>query len=201
MGGTAGLSPDRWGTPVPLEHRRPFPVAVGPPSASHLPSLSCFLSLLICPSVCLLSEWGWTYNSGTIQRKSRRTVGLRSSCRIEGWAPPVVGPSCRLIWSSCLDRRGSGLGFPWGPLPSFPTQGAPDVLGSRVRVGAGRALVGYHRRSWGSHLHTQLGTLFLLPIDLGHSLQGLQGEFQPSQGGVPEGRLNEEPIGGVWGWA
>lgn len=52
----------------------------------------------------------------------------------------------------------------------------------------------------GSHLHTQLGTLLLLPIDLGHSLQGLQGEVQVPQGGVPEGRLYEEPVGGVWGW-
>lgn len=36
--------------------------------------------------------------------------------------------------------------------------------------------MGYHRGSWVgvSHLHTQLGALFLLPIDLGHSLQGLR---------------------------
>ena len=40
--------------------------------------------------------------------------------------------------------------------------------------------MGYHRGSWVgvSHLHTQLGALFLLPTDLGHSMQGLQGEVQ-----------------------
>jgi hypothetical protein len=47
--------------------------------------------------------------------------------------------------------------------------------------------------SGGSHIHTQLGPLFLLSIDSSHSLQGLQGEVQPPRRGVPAGRLDEEP--------
>ena len=100
-----------------------------------------------------------------------------------------------------MDRWGSALSFPWGPLPPPSSWEAPDDLDSRIG--------GQVEEPWwgiteglgrGSHLHTQLGALFLLPIDLGHSLQGLQGEVQVPQGGVPEGRLYEEPVGGVWGW-
>lgn len=37
-----------------------------------------------------------------------------------------------------------------------------------------------HLETKGSYLYTQLSALFMLPIDPGHSLQGLEGEVQPS---------------------
>ena len=121
--------PQQMGSPLSLQNthvlshwRRGFPQ---PPT---YPGCPVFLSLLICPSVCLLHEWGWTYHSGTIQKKSWRRAGERSICSIDGWAWPF----CRLIWSSCLDRRGSALSFPWGPLPPPPSWEAPDDLGSRM---------------------------------------------------------------------
>ena len=118
-----------------------------PPTYTACPVFSVCLSAH--QFVCLLPECRWTYHSGMIQRKSWRMAGERSSCSVEGQARLMVRPFCRLIRSSCLDRWGSGLGFPWGPLPPLSAWEAPGVLASRMRVGAGRALVGYHRGSWG----------------------------------------------------
>lgn len=43
-----------------------------------------------------------------------------------------------------------------------------------MKVGAGRTLGRVSQRFQGTHLYIQLGTLFLLPTDLGHSLQAFR---------------------------
>lgn len=102
------------------------------------------------------------------------------------WSGPSADSSGAAAWIDGIQ----GLSSPRVPSLYCMTWEAPDVLGSRVRMVAARALLVYGTRSQGSHPYTQLGTLLLLPIDLGHSPKCLQGEVQSSQGGVPEGRLN-----------
>ena len=112
--GTRVLAHWQWGFPLP-------PTYPG-----------CLVSSVCSPShqlVCLLPEWVWTCHSGMIQKTSWHRAGERSICSMDGWAWPF----CRLIWSSCLGRWGSGLSFPWGPLHPPPSWEASDDLGSRMR--------------------------------------------------------------------
>lgn len=111
--GTAGRSLDKWGTLC--ASRAPVSFSTGwgaslslSPSQLVLFSQSSYLSIIWSVP---LPEWGWTYHSGRRQKKSFWTAGMCSSCSIKGWAWPMVRPLCRLIWSICLDRRGSGIGF------------------------------------------------------------------------------------------
>lgn len=77
------------------------------------------------------------------------------------WSGPSADSSGAAAWIDGIQ----GLSSPRVPSLYSMTWEAPDVLGSRVRMVAARALLVYGTRSQGSHPYTQLGTLLLLPVD------------------------------------
>ena len=155
-------------------------------------------------SVCLSAHQFVSYMSGdgptTVGRYRRRADGEQgsaASAALMAGLGPSADSSGAAVWIDGAQHLASPGDPSLHPLPGKPQTTWVLEWGGRRRSPGG---VSQRVLGGGSHLHTKLGTLFLLPIDLGHSLQGLQGEVQVPQGGVPEGRLYEEPVGGVWGW-
>lgn len=107
-------------------------------------------------------------------------MGQRSSSMAEAWPLPSISSFCRLVWSTWRDRRDSGPELlPGNALgPASESWVLVLVFGLELRQHLGTEV---------PYLYTQLSALFLSPIDPGHSLQGLEGEVQPSRGGVPAG--------------
>ena len=111
-GGTAGRSLDKWGTLCASRAPVSFSTGWGPPSASHHPSLSCCLSLLICPSFGLspyLSRDGPTIVAGDRRRASGQLACAAVAASRAGLGP-WSGPSADSSGASAWIEGAQGLG-------------------------------------------------------------------------------------------